>query len=249
MDAVAQFQQEVAEQIRAQGSDADLHALSRVWLREITPYKYHYHFTWLGRPIIQLPQDILAVQELIWRVQPDLIIETGIAHGGSLMLSASLLELLGGDRRVLGIDVELRPHNRRLIEAHPLFHRIDLVEGSSIDTQVFQHACRAATGRKSVMVLLDSCHTHDHVLRELELYAALVGAGSYLVVFDTLIELLPNRLFSDRPWGPGNNPLTAVRQFLQANDRFEIDRELCDKLLITAAPDGYLRCVKDAEKK
>jgi cephalosporin hydroxylase len=245
VDAIAQFQHEVAEQIRAQGCDADLHALTRAWLREITPYKYHYHFTWLGRPIIQLPQDVLAVQELIWRVQPDLIVETGVAHGGSLMLSASILALLGGDRRVLGIDVEVRPHNRQRIESHPLSSYIDLIEGSSIDDEVFRRVQSMAAGRQRVLVLLDSCHTHDHVLRELELYSTLVRAGSYLVVFDTLIELMPDRFFSDRPWGQGNNPLTAVRQFIQTNDRFEVDRELTNKLLITAAPDGYLRCVKD----
>ena len=246
MDAVTQFQREVADQICAQGRDADLHALTRVWLREITPYKYHYHFTWLGRPIIQLPQDVLAVQELIWRVQPDFIIETGVAHGGSLMLSASILSLLGGDRRVLGIDVEVRPHNRHLIEAHSLSPHIDLLEGSSIDPIVFRQVRQAAAGRNRVMVLLDSCHTHEHVLRELELYSTLVGQGSYLIVFDTLIELMPDRFFADRPWGQGNNPLTAVRQFVQANDRFEVDRELTNKLLITAAPDGYLKCVKDS---
>jgi cephalosporin hydroxylase len=244
MDQVAKFQSECAEQIRAQGADLDLQSLSRIWIREITPYKYHYHFTWLGRPIIQLPQDILAIQEIIWRVQPDLIVETGVAHGGSLVLSASLLELLGGDRRVLGIDVEIRPHNRRLIEDHPLAKRIDLVEGSSIDETVVARVRAAAAARRCVMVVLDSCHTHEHVLRELELYSPLVTNGSYAIVFDTLIEQLPERLFDDRPWGQGNNPLTAVREFLRQTDRFEIDRTFSDKLLLTAAPDGYLRCVK-----
>lgn len=244
MDPVTQFQSECAEQIHAQGADTDLQSLSRIWIREISPYKYHYHFTWLGRPIIQMPQDVLAIQEVVWRVQPDLIIETGVAHGGSLILSASLLELLGGDRRVLGIDVEIRPHNRRLIEDHPLAKRIDLVEGSSIDESVVARVQAAAADRRCVLVILDSCHTHEHVSRELELYSPLVTKGSYLIVFDTLIEQLPDRLFDDRPWGPGNNPLTAVREFLSRTDRFEIDRDLSDKLLLTAAPDGYLHCVK-----
>lgn len=245
MDVIGQFQQDVAEQIRAQGSDTDLSALTRVWLREITPYKYHYHFTWLGRPIIQLPQDIVAVQELIWRVRPELIIETGVAHGGSLVLSASMLQLLGGNARVIGIDVDIREHNRKLIEAHPMHGRIDLIEGSSIDPQVFAQVQRAAEGRANVMVMLDSCHTHDHVLSELALYSTLVRRGSYLIVFDTLIESMPDRFFDDRPWGQGDNPLTALRQFLSTNDRFEIDREMTSKLLMTAAPDGYLKCVKD----
>lgn len=244
MNQAMQFQQECCSQIQNQGADADLHALSRIWLREITPYKYHYHFTWLGRPIIQLPQDIVAVQEIIWRVQPDLIIETGVAHGGSLILSASMLELLGGDRRVLGIDVALRPNNEVLIKEHPLAKRIDLIAGSSIDEQVISRVREAAENRRRVMVILDACHSHAHVLRELQLYSPFVTAGSYLIVFDTLIDLLPDRLFCDRPWGPGNNPLTAVREFLRGCDQFEIDRSITDKLLLTAAPDGYLRCIR-----
>lgn len=247
MDALAQFQKEVTDGIRAQGRDADLHALSRIWLREITPYKYHYHFTWLGRPIIQLPQDIVAIQELIWRIRPDLIIETGVAHGGSLALSASMLELQGGQGRVVGIDVDIREHNRALIESHPLFHRMILIEGSSIDDDIFAQVQRLAADRPRAMVLLDSCHTHAHVKRELELYSTLVQRDSYLVVFDTLIEALPDRIFDDRPWGRGDNPMTAVRDFLRTNDRFEVDREMTDKLLMTAAPDGYLKCVKDRQ--
>jgi cephalosporin hydroxylase len=184
------------------------------------------------------------VQEIIWRVQPDLIIETGVAHGGSLILSASLLELLGGDRRVLGLDVDIRAHNRELIEAHPLARRIDLIEGSSIDDGVLDQVRAAARSRPRVLVILDSSHTHDHVLRELQLYSPLVSEGSYLIVFDTLIEMLPDQLFSDRPWRRGNSPLTAVRAFLEDNDRFEIDRMITDKLLLTAAPDGYLRCTR-----
>lgn len=244
MDLVAQFQQECHDEIIAQGEDAHLGSLTQSWLEAITPHRYHYHFTWLGRPIIQLPQDVLAIQELIWRVKPDLIVETGVAHGGSLILSASILHLLGGDGRVVGIDVDIRPHNRRLIESHPLYKRIDLVEGSSIDRGTFEHIQRLAAGRSRVMVFLDSCHTHQHVLRELELYSTLVGRGSYMVVFDTLIEHMPEHFFVNRPWGPGNNPWTAVQEFLRSSDRFEIDRQFNHKLLMTAAPDGYLRCVQ-----
>jgi len=203
---------------------------------------YTYNFTWLGVPVIQYPQDLVALQELVWRVRPDLIIETGVAYGGSAIFFASLLEQLGAGR-VLAIDVDIRAHNRRAIEAHPLAERIDLVEGSSTDPHVVEIAQRAAAGRRA-FVSLDSNHSHEHVLRELELYSPLVRRGSYLVVFDTLVEQLPGDV-PDRPWGKGDNPLTAVREFLKHNDRFEIDREIQSRLLVTSAPDGYLRCVKD----
>jgi cephalosporin hydroxylase len=206
-------------------------------------YRYSYNFTWLGRPIIQYPPDVLAVQELIWRVKPDLVVETGVAHGGSLMLSASLLALLGGRGRVVGIDVEIRKANRAAIERHPLARRITLIEGSSTDEAVARRVRALAKGRR-VMVFLDSMHTHDHVRRELELYAPLVTAGSYLVVFDTIIEFLPKSFFPDRPWGPGDNPWTAVREFLKGNRRFTVDEAVERKLLFTVAPGGYLRCVK-----
>jgi len=217
---------------------------------------YSYNFTWLGRPIIQYPQDIVAMQELIWQIQPDLIIETGIAHGGSLILSASLLALLdmteaiqtGGlwdprisRRRVLGIDIEIRPHNRQAIEAHPLFSRIDMIQGSSIDPQVIKQVHDFAQNYQRVLVCLDSNHTHDHVLAELEAYAPLVSVGSYCVVFDTIIEDLPANMYPDRPWNRGNNPKTAVWEFLQSHPEFVIDQEIPQKLLITVAPDGYLK--------
>ncbi len=206
--------------------------------------KYSYHFSWLGRPIIQFPQDVLAIQEIIWSVKPDLVIETGIAHGGSLILSASLLELLGGDRRVVGVDIEIRSHNRAAIEAHPLFHRITLIEGSSTDPEVAARIAWLAAGRRT-LVLLDWNHTHDHVLNELRLYSPLVKTGSYIVVFDTIIEHLPDDFFPDRPWGHGNNPQTAVAELLEQNERFRIDGDLEAKLVITAAPGGYLKCVRD----
>jgi cephalosporin hydroxylase len=187
---------------------------------------------------------VLAIQEIIWTVKPTLVVETGIAHGGSLILSASLLELLGGDGRVVGVDVEIRSHNRAAIEAHPLFHRITLVEGSSTDPKVAKQINELAAGRRT-LVLLDSNHTHDHVLEELRLYSPLVKTGSYIVVFDTVIEDLPADFFPNRPWGRGNNPRTAVAEFLAENQRFEIDRDLEAKLVITAAPGGYLKCVSD----
>lgn len=215
------------------------------WIADVSIYKYSYNFTWLDRPIIQFPQDIIAIQEIIWQIKPDLIIETGIAHGGSLVFSASILELLGGNGQVLGIDIDIREHNRVEIERHPMYKRITMIQGSSIDDSIAQQVYDFARDKKRVLVVLDSNHTHDHVLRELQLYSPLVTKGSYLVVFDTAIEDMPEDFFPDRSWGKGNNPKTAVWEFLKTNDRFEIDKEIQNKLLITVAPDGYLKCIKD----
>ena len=207
-------------------------------------YRYSYNFSWMGRPIIQYPQDMVAMQEIIWSVRPDLVIETGIAHGGSLVYYASLLELLGSDGIVVGIDIDIRHHNREAIEAHPMARRIRMIEGSSIDPGTVAQVAELARHRKRVLVTLDSNHTHDHVLQELLLYSPFVSVGSYLTVFDTVVEDMPKALFPDRPWGPGNNPKTAVREFLGKTDRFVVDKEVENKLLLTVAPDGYLRCVK-----
>jgi cephalosporin hydroxylase len=245
MSEVAKFFAEVAKNIDGLKIDQDVQALSRIWLRETARHKYTYNFTWLGRPFIQLPQDMVAVQELIWRVQPDLIIETGIAHGGSLIFSASILELLGGNGQVLGVDIDIRSHNRAEIEKHPMSKRIQMIQGSSVDKAVARQIYRVAQNRKRIMVMLDSNHTHEHVLKELQLYSKLVTKGSYLVVFDTAIEDLPDDLIEDRPWRKGNNPKTAVREFLKTNKRFVIDKNIESKLLITVAPDGYLKCIKD----
>ncbi|WP_443190532.1 cephalosporin hydroxylase family protein [Pseudomonas indica] len=241
------FQSEVEANIRAADGDEQLKADSLAWMIKAGgEYKYSYNFSWLGRPIIQYPQDILAMQELVWRIQPDLIIETGIAHGGSLILFASLLELnaaCGGpaDARVLGIDIDIRPHNREAIEAHPMSRRISMIQGSSIAPEVIAQVKAAAQGRKRVMVSLDSNHTHDHVLAELEAYAPLVSSGSYCVVFDTVIEDTPEAYCGDRPWKPGNSPKTAVHEFLKMHPDFHIDRRMDAKLLISVAPEGYLR--------
>jgi len=207
-------------------------------------YRYSYNFSWMGRPIIQYPQDMIAMQEIIWTVKPDLIIETGIAHGGSLVFYASILELLGGEGSVLGIDIDIRSHNRKAIEEHPMFRRIQMIEGSSIDDDVVARVADLAKGCRTVLVVLDSNHTHEHVLRELQLYAPLVTKDSYLTVFDTVVEDMPKSSFPDRPWGPGDNPKTAVWEFLRNNDEFEIDKEIEGKLLLTVAPDGYLRRVR-----
>lgn len=245
MSEVAKFAAEVAANIDGLKADRDVQALSRIWVREIARHRYAYNFTWLGRPAIQFPQDLMALQELIWRVRPDLIVETGIAHGGSLIFHASMLELLGGDGLAVGVDVDIRPHNRAEIEKHPLAKRIRMIQGSSVDDATAAQVRALAAGRNSILVVLDSNHTHAHVLRELQLYSPLVTKGSYLAVFDTLIEDMPVDLVGDRPWGPGNNPKTAVREFLGTNKRFVVDKDIEAKLLITVAPDGWLKCVED----
>ncbi len=231
----------VIEQI---GGDADLKAITRDWFARVSKLEYSYHFSWLGRPIIQFPQDIIAMQELIWRTRPELIVETGVARGGSLIFYASMLELLGNGS-VVGIDIDIRPQNRVEIEKHPMAHRIAMLDGSSIDQAIVDSVRRHADGRGSVLVVLDSMHTHDHVLRELELYSPFVRKGGYLVVFDTIIEDMPTSFSEGRPWGPGNSPKTAVREFLAESARFEVDQEIENKLLISVAPGGYLKCVMD----
>jgi len=245
MDELEEFRAEVQANIKGLQEDADVQALSRIWVREVTRHRYSHNFTWMGRPVIQCPQDLVAMQEIIWRVKPDLVIETGIAHGGSLVFYASMLELLGGDGYVLGIDVDIRAHNRTFIEQHPMARRIRMIQGSSVDEAVANQARQHARGKDAVLIALDSNHTHAHVLRELDLYSPLVTKGSYLVVFDTLLEDLPDDLVRDRPWRKGNNPRTAVREFLERNDRFAVNDDIPAKLLITVAPGGYLECVKD----
>lgn len=225
--------------------DSVLQGLSRDWFKRSCEFNYSYNFTWLGRPVIQYPQDIVALQELIWEVKPELIIETGIAHGGSLILSASMLQLIGGDGKVLGIDVDIRTHNRIEIEKHPMAKRITMIEGSSIDDKVLEKVRKFASGNHPVLVILDSNHTHEHVLRELELYGPLVTRDSYLIVFDTVIEDMPDGSFPDRAWDKQNNPKTAVREFLKTNGRFVVDHQIEDKLLLTVAPGGYLKCIDD----
>ena len=245
MSEADKFSAEVKENIEGLKKDHDVQALSRIWLREITRHKYAYNFNWMGRPIIQFPQDMIAMQEIIWEVQPDLIIETGIAHGGSLIYYASLLEMMGGDGYILGIDIDIRAHNREAIETHPMFKRVQMIEGSSVSDEVTTAVAEHAKGKKSVLVVLDSDHTHEHVLNELNIYAQHVTRDSYIVVFDTLLEDMPDDLVQDCPWGSGNNPMTAVREFLTGTDAFEIDKDVASKILITVAPDGYLKRVKD----
>jgi len=253
----SKFEDEVSANIAEMAKDGSLRADSIGWMiRAGGQYKYSYNFTWMGRPIIQYPQDIVALQEIIWTVKPDLVVEMGIAHGGSLILSASILALLeyseaaksgaaldtgNPSRRVLGVDIDIREHNRAAIEAHPMSSHIDMIEGSSIDQDVIRQVHDYAASFKNVMVILDSNHTHEHVLAELEAYAHLTTSGSYCVVFDTVIEDTPDELLVDRPWSRTDNPKTAVREFLEHHKEFEVDREIEHKLLITVAPEGFLK--------
>lgn len=245
MSEVAKFFDEVQENIGGLRSDGRVRQATLDWIDAIAPHNYTYNFTWMGRPVIQFPQDLVAMQEVIWRTKPDLIIETGIAHGGSLIFYASMLEMMGLDGRVLGIDIDIRAHNRAEIEAHPMFRRIDMIQGSSIDEGIAAQAEERAKETSHPMVVLDSNHTHEHVLRELQLYSPLVAQGCYLVVFDTLIEDMPAGSFPDRPWDKGDNPRTAVDAFLKTTDQFEVDTEVDAKLQISVAPGGYLKRVAE----
>ena len=243
-----QFKRECADEVAIQGADPAIARASSEWVNLVNPKKYSYHFEWLGRPIIQYPQDMIAMQEIIFSVRPDLIVETGIAHGGSLIFSASMLELnaaCGGPAgaKVLGIDIDIRAHNRAAIEAHPMSRRISMIQGSSIAPDVIAQVQAAAAGKR-VLVFLDSNHTHEHVLAELNAYAPLTSVGSYCVVFDTVIEDMPAGMLGDRPWGPGNNPKTAVWKYLESHPELEIDKSVQHKLLVTVAPDGYLKRVR-----
>ena len=255
------FEREVQNRIASNAEDETLRDSAQAFVRASITSEYSYNFFWLGRPVIQYPQDVVAMQDIIWSVKPDLIIETGIAHGGSLIFSASMLELnaaCGGpqDAEVLGVDIDIRAHNRKAIEAHPMFKRISMIEGSSIAPEIIEQVRSRAACKQRVLVCLDSNHTHDHVLAELEAYAPLTSLGSYCVVFDTIIEDLSAEMFPDRSWGPGNNPKTAVWEYLhrlkeegrEASDGpplfYEIDKTIENRLLITAAPDGYLKRIE-----
>jgi cephalosporin hydroxylase len=259
MTQYEQFKQECNQEIKVMEANEQLALTTNYWMKLANSAKYSYHFECLGRPIIQYPQDIQAMQETIWQIKPDLIIETGIAHGGSLVFSASMLALLDmtdaiaagitldpnkSERKVLGLDIDIRAHNRAAIEAHPMASRIQMIQGSSIDPEIIEQVKQIAQNYQRILVCLDSNHTHEHVLAELRAYAPLTSVGSYCVVFDTIIEDMPDDMFPDRPWGKGNNPKTAVWEYLKSHDEFEIDQGIQNKLLITVAPDGYLKRVR-----
>ena len=256
---MSEFDKEVADRVESYGTNDVLRRAGASFMLASTEPKYSYNFSWQGRPIIQYPQDMVAMQELIWSIKPDLIIETGIAHGGSLIFSASMLAQLdmcdaieAGEkldpkvsrRKVLAIDIDIRAHNRAAIEAHPMASRIQMIQGSSIAPDIIEQVRAVAANYSRVLVCLDSNHTHDHVLAELQAYAPLTSKNSYCVVFDTLIEDIPKEMYPDRPWGPGDNPKTAVWEYLKSHPEFEIDKSIQHKLLITVAPDGYLKRVR-----
>lgn len=246
MHPIEVFKEEQLRNIELLGKNTRLRALGSEFMTQSLAARYSYNFNWLGRPIIQHPQDIVAFQELIWQIKPDLIIETGIAHGGSLILSASILELIGEPAKVVGIDIDIREHNRREVENHRMFKldRIKMIEGSSIDAEILKWIEAEVAGKKRVLVFLDSNHAHDHVLRELELYSKFVTLGSYVVVADTVVEFMPKGMVKDRPWDKGSNPYTAVQEFLKHRDDFENDESWENKLIITACTGGFLKRVK-----
>ena len=236
------FNKSVEENIKNLGNSKEMQELGVSFLEETGKFNYTYNFSWMGLPIIQCPQDIVAMQEILWRIKPDTIIETGIARGGSIAFYSSMMDMMGiADGKVIGIDIDIRAHNREALENHPTAKRIHLVEGSSIDRKTVEQVTELTKGSKTTLVCLDSMHTKEHVLEELRLYADLVSSGSYLVVFDTTIEYVPDSFYPDRPWGPGNSPMTAIEEFLKENSDFEIDYAISDKLLITVARNGFLR--------
>lgn len=234
--------------LRKMGDDPAVRAAWQKALDLIAPYRYAYNWSWMGRPAIQFPQDLIALQEIIWRTKPEVIVETGIAHGGSLVFSASMLTLLGGKREAIGVDIDIRAHNRAAIEAHPMASKIVMFEGSSIDEAIAARV-RERVAARSAMVVLDSNHTAEHVAGELALYSPLVREGFFLVVMDTVVEYAPPGSIVDRPWGPGNNPMTAVDAFLREQTRFVVDEEYDAKLLFTVAPRGYLRATRDPDPR
>lgn len=255
-----QYKQDMHDRVAAYPEREGLQRASRDFFEEIGIGKadYVYNFFWMGVPLIQIPQDVQAMQEMIWEAKPDLIIETGIAWGGSLMFSASMLAVLEScdlveKPQVLGIDIDIRPHNKANILAHPLSKYITMFEGSSIDAGMIERVRDFAKGYKRVLLCLDSNHTHDHVLAELRAYAPLVSEGSYIMVGDTVIEDAPEGMVSARPWGKGNSPKSAVWVYLdelelaQPKDvegrplKFVLDKELEHKIALTGSPDGYLK--------
>jgi cephalosporin hydroxylase len=245
MDPIAEFKKERSDAQKEMLQDTELKKKSLDWMLHADRYKYTYNFTWMGRPIIKYPQDITIMQELIWDVRPDLIIETGIAHGGSIIFSSSMMELLGNGGKVIAVDIDIRKHNRDAIEKHPMMKNITMLEGSSVDEKIVKQIADYAKNFKKVMVVLDSNHSHEHVFRELELYTPLVSMDSYILLPDTFVEFFPKGYVTNRPWDVGNNPYTAMEAFLKTTDQFVKDESITNKLLITEAfGGGYLKRVK-----
>jgi cephalosporin hydroxylase len=239
-DDRVEFEAQKRHDAAALAKDVELTAAALDVFARADEHSYSYLWSWLGVPIIQIPQDILVVQEIVWAHRPQLIIETGVARGGSVILFSSLLELIG-EGTVVGIDVDIRAHNRATIEEHPMSKRVRLVEGSSTDQRIVEEIAAMASSVDRVMVVLDSNHTHEHVSKELELYADFVTPGQFLVVADTVVESLPPQAHRPRDWGPGNNPATALAEFLARRHDFAVDDFIDNKLLMSSSPGGYLR--------
>ncbi len=238
-----QFEADRLKNAASLEKDQDLQRLALELIEKSDKHFHAYQWTWMGLPIIQSTEDIICAQELVWSVKPDVIIETGIAWGGSIILYASLLQLIGKGK-IIGIDVALPQKNIDKIMGYPFSDRIELIQGSSVDEQVVAQAARHIKAGQSVMVMLDSNHTHEHVLKELELYSPYVTKDSYIIVSDTVVEDIPAQSHRSRSWGPGDNPKTAVNSFLKTTDRFILDPYYNAKTLITFDKGGYLKCVK-----
>jgi len=244
-DPIKTFFDERTADIERMGADQELRQKSIDWMIHADQYKYTYNYTWMGRPIIKFPNDMVIQQELMWELKPDLVIETGIAHGGSIIFTASMMEMMGIGGEVVGIDVDIRPHNQTEIEAHPMMKRITMYEGDSVSDLIVEKVKAHTKGKKCVMVILDSLHSHDHVYKELLAYAPMTTLGSYCILPDTFIEFFPKGYYSEsRPWDVGDNPYTAMQQYISETDMFEIDAARTSKAMITETMDGYLKRVK-----
>ncbi len=238
-----QFDADKIKNATSLGKDEELQKLALELIEKSDKHYHAYQWTWLDLPIIQSTEDILAAQELVWKVKPDVIIETGIAWGGSIVFYASLLQLIGKGK-IVGIDVALPQKNIDKIMSYPFSDRIELIQGSAVDQSIVDLAASHIKEGQTVMLMLDSNHTHEHVLKELEMYSHLVTKDSYIIVSDTIVEDIPTQEHRPRPWGPGDNPKTAVNAFLKGNDRFVLDEYYNNKILVTFDKGGYLRCVK-----
>jgi cephalosporin hydroxylase len=242
---VDNFFQERRRNIEAMSHDVELQAKTIDWMIHADKYKYTYNFSWMGRPIIKFPADIIVQQELMWKLKPDLVIETGIAHGGSIIFTASMLEMMEIRGEVVGVDIDIRPHNRKLIESHPMYKRITMYQGSSVDPNIVEKVKNHVEGKKTVMVILDSLHSHKHVYDELKAYTLFVTRGSYCILPDTFIEFFPKGYYADkRPWDVGDNPYTAMKQFINETEDFEIDKSVSSKAVITETIEGYLKKIR-----
>ena len=228
----------------AMSKDQNLQNDAKNVLIKADEHRWIHQGSWLGEPLLNLPQDMVALQDIIWRTKPDFIIEVGVAWGGGILFEAMLLDYIDG-KKVIGLDIFIPSDLRKRIMNHKkLSDRIELVEGDSTSEETIRKVKTILNGSKKVLVILDSYHTHDHVMNELKTFSQFVGKGHYLICGDTIVEHVPIQKHRPRPWGPGNNPGTAVRQFLVENDSFEIDEDLEKKLLLTCHPGGYLKAVK-----